>query len=101
MLEENHLLRLLKRELNDGEAEVISLAVERQADLVLLDETEARRIAELYGLSKTGVIGIPIRAKMEGKVQSFEERNNLRQLGGFWIAEDLYRHALQAVGELD
>ncbi len=41
------LLRLLKRELDDGEAEAIALAVERQADLILLDEWEARRIADL------------------------------------------------------
>ena len=56
--EDSNLLRLLKHELNEGEAEVIALAIERQADLVLLDETEARRIAELYHLSKTGVVGI-------------------------------------------
>jgi len=97
---DSNLLQLLKRELNEGEAEVIALAIERQADLVLLDETEARRIAELYELSKTGVVGILIRAKLEGKVHSLqEELDALRQRGGFWIAEDLYRRALESVGE--
>jgi len=38
------LLRLLKRDLDEGEAEGVALAVSQQADLVLLDESEARRI---------------------------------------------------------
>lgn len=94
------LLRLLKRDLDDGEAEVIALAVERQADLVLLDESDARRIAELYGLPRTGVVGLLIRAKREGKIQSLQvELERLRSQAGFWIEERLYQRALRAVGE--
>jgi len=37
--EEAVFLRLLRRDLDDGEAEVIALAVEHLADLVLLDES--------------------------------------------------------------
>jgi len=93
-------LRLLRRDLNEGEAEVIALALAQQADLVLLDESEARRIAELCGLVKTGVIGVLMRAKREGKVRSLRaELDNLRHQGGFWIEEGLYHWALRAVGE--
>jgi len=98
--QDDHLLRLLRRELDEGEAEVIALAVEREANLVLLDETEARSVADLYGLSKTGVVGILIRAKLEGKVESLrKELDALREQGGFWIAESLYRRVLEFVGE--
>jgi len=38
------LLRLLKQELHEGEAEAIALAIELGADLVLLDETEAETL---------------------------------------------------------
>ncbi len=94
------LLRLLKRELDDGEAEAIALAVERQADLILLDEWEARRIADLYGLAKTGVIGILIRSKRYGHIASLKaELDKLREPGGFWIDEPLYQRALSVVGE--
>ena len=100
--ENDALLRLLRRELDDGEAEVIALAVERQADLVLLDEWEARRIADLYGLAKTGVIGILIRAKRDGHIASLRaEIDKLRDPGGFWIDESLYLRALSVVGEKD
>lgn len=93
------LVRLLQRDLDDGESEVIALAIERRADLVLLDETEARRIARMYALPKTGVIGVLMRAKREGVIDSLrKELDNLR-LEGFWIEERLYREALIAVGE--
>ena len=94
------LLRLLKRDLDEGESEVIALAIERQADLILLDETDARQVAKRYSLPKTGVIGVLIRAKREGKIASLQaELDKLRSQGGFWIAEKLYQQALRAVGE--
>jgi predicted nucleic acid-binding protein len=94
------LVRLLRRDLDNGESEAITLAIERQADLIFLDESEARRIAEIYDLSKTGVIGILIRAKREGQIDSLRaELDRLRKLGGFWIEDRLYHRALVAVEE--
>lgn len=99
-VQNNNLVRLLKRELDSGEAEVLALAIESQASLVLLDEAEARRIAGTFGLKKTGVIGILIRAKLEGKIERLQtELDNLRLKAGFWIDERLYRRALSEVGE--
>jgi predicted nucleic acid-binding protein len=86
--------------LDDGEAEVISLAIELKASLILLDETEARRVAGLYELNKTGAVGVLIRARLEGKIESLRpELDRLRIESGFWIEERLYRQALSAVGE--
>lgn len=94
------LLRLLKRDLDDGESEVIALAVDQKAMLVLLDETEARRTADLYGLSKTGIVGVLIRAKQERQIESLKtELDRLLNQGGFWIEERLYKRVLKAVGE--
>ena len=94
------VVRLLKLELHDGEAEAIALAIEQHPEIVFLDETEARRVADAYGLHKTGLIGILLRAKLEGKVQSLRgELDRLRQEAGFWIGDDVYQQALQAVGE--
>jgi len=94
------LLKILKSELDNGESEAITLALEMKAELLLIDETEGRRIAALYGLPKTGVVGILMRAKMEGRIKSLQkELDALRQGGGFWIAEALYRKALEIVNE--
>jgi len=96
------LLRLLKRDLDDGEAEVITLSIEQEADLVLLDEADARETADLYELSKTGAIGLLIRAKQEGYIDLLKpELDRLLHQGGFWIEEGLYRRVLDAVDEAD
>ncbi len=94
------LLPLLKLDLDDGEAEVIALALELRADLVLIDESEGRRIAGLYNLPKIGTVGLLIRAKREGRISSLRvELDRLRREGGFWMKEALYLRVLQAVGE--
>ncbi len=65
-----------------------------------MDETEARRVADIYGLHKTGVVGLLMRAKMEGRISSLrQELDRLRQDAGFWISASLYQQALEAVGE--
>lgn len=94
------LAKSLKRILDDGEAEAIALAVQEKPDAVLLDESEARKAADVHGLIKTGVVGLLIRAKQQGKVTCLKDYlDRLRDEAGFWIDESLYRAALQAVGE--
>jgi uncharacterized protein len=99
-VETSFLLQSLKQDLDDGEAEVIALALVLEAGLVLLDESEARRKAEAFGLTKTGIVGLLMRARFEGKIPELRpELDRLRIEGGFWIDDGLYRKALQAVKE--
>ncbi|WP_214020764.1 DUF3368 domain-containing protein, partial [Methanoculleus sp.] len=64
---------------------------------LLLDESEARRVAGLYGLPVTGIIGLLLQAKQEGLVSSLEEEmDRLREQGNFWIQDALYRRVLEA-----
>lgn len=94
------LVRFLQKDLHAGESETIALAVECCPEIVFMDESEARRIAGIYRLKKSGVIGILIRAKREGRILSLkEELDRLRNDAGFWIGEEIYRKALEAVGE--
>ncbi|NVO65958.1 DUF3368 domain-containing protein [Methanofollis tationis] len=67
-------------------------------DILLLDETEARRIAGLYNLPVTGIIGILLQAKAEGRVASMREEMD-GEGGGFWIQDALYRRILTVTGE--
>ncbi len=94
------LLRSLRHELDEGEAEVLALAIEHEASLVLLDESEARRVASVFALEKTGAIGVLIRAKLEGRIDSLRtDLDRMRSETGFWIEEGLYKRVLQEVGE--
>ena len=61
---------------------------------------EVRRTADLYGLSKTGTVGVLIRAKQERHIESLKaELDRLLNQGGFWIEERLYKRVLKAMGE--
>lgn len=99
-IEETPLLQLLLKDLDIGESETIAYAIENKNALVLLDEEDAREIADLYGIEKTGVIGILMRAKLEGKISLLRPvMDELRNNAGFWIKDSLYEGALKTVGE--
>ena len=76
------------------------LALERAADLILLGDYEAREVARNYRLNITGVVGILIRAKGEGKIGSLKEELEKLKETGFWINEDLCTRALREADEL-
>ena len=44
--------------LHRGEQEAISLAIQLSADLIILDERVARKVAESYGIPVTGTLGL-------------------------------------------
>jgi len=52
------LVQLLRQTLDSGEAAAIALALERQVDLLLLDEWDGRKVSKSLGLQVTGVLGI-------------------------------------------
>ena len=49
-------------ELDEGEREALSLAVEVSADLVLIDDARGREAARRVGLNMTGTLGVLVRA---------------------------------------
>ncbi|MGB9885820.1 MAG: DUF3368 domain-containing protein [Moorellales bacterium] len=95
------LVVMLRRELDDGEAEAIALAREKKAEVVLLDETDARRIAEVLGIPRAGVVGVLLRARLEGRIPSLQaELDRLRRERGFRLADTIYRAVLERAGEV-
>ena len=53
----------LREDLDPGEAEAIVLAIERGADLLLVDERRGRRSATAADLTVTGLLGVVPRAR--------------------------------------
>ena len=80
-------------ELDLGETAAICYAVEHDADLVLLDERDGRRVARRHDLEVTGVIGILLRGAKTDEVELEQELDALRE-AGFWISDELYERAL-------
>jgi predicted nucleic acid-binding protein len=85
--------------LDEGESEAIVLALQESADLILLDDYEARELARTYGLKITGTIGLLIKAKYEGDISSIDEMLKKLRRTGFWLSDDLYTKILRDEGE--
>jgi predicted nucleic acid-binding protein len=92
-VERSDLFVELFHELDLGETAAICYAVEQNADLVLLDERDGRRVARRHDLNVTGVIGILLRGAKAGVVNLAHELDALRE-AGFWISDDLYEQIL-------
>jgi predicted nucleic acid-binding protein len=100
--QDQFLVGALERDLDRGEAETITLALESKADLVLLDEREGLRAARRLGLHVIGVIGILLDAKARGEVKSVRSHlDALRRVAGFYLTDVVYDHALRVAGEGD
>lgn len=88
------LFKLLRSSIDEGESGAIALAIESGAGLILLDDSDAREKARLYGLKITGTLGIILRAKREGKIPSLKKVIVALKEGGFWIDNMLEKKLL-------
>jgi hypothetical protein len=96
------LAEALTSELDFGEAEAIALAVEMQADQVLIDERRGRLVASRLNLSYTGMLGIFVEAKSQGLIAEVKPLlDALINEAGFWVAESLYNNVLELVDEVN
>lgn len=94
------LVKVLQRELDEGEAEAIALGLQVEADWLLLDEREGRRVAKSLKLKVTGTLGILLRAKYAGQLESVRETmEQLQQQSGFRIGPELFAELLEKAGE--
>ena len=94
------LARVLALELDQGEAEAIALALELGVKHILMDEHDGRAKAKSLGLRPVGILGILLRAKRDGKLDSVHAAMQaLRRQAGFFIAQPLFLEILYEAGE--
>ncbi|HLH61566.1 MAG TPA: DUF3368 domain-containing protein [Ktedonobacteraceae bacterium] len=95
------LVKRLMQQLDAGEAEAIALAIEKRADLLLLDEQRGRQAAKQLGLAVTGLLGILVVAKQHGYLAAVKPiLHELMSVAGFWINRELYMRILESCSEL-
>ncbi len=86
--------------IHQGEAEAICLSLEKKAKLCLIDDKDARTIAQLHDLPVTGTLGILLKAKKTGLISSIKQLiDKLRDEHHFWIREDMYQKVLHIAKE--
>lgn len=96
------LVSLLRAELDEGEAEAIALARQEQVSVILLDEKDARRVAQRLNLQVLGTVGILIWARRVGAIASLREQlDALQTQGRFRLSQSVYEEALRIVGEVE
>ena len=99
-VENQDIVRVLRQDLDAGEAETIALALEKKADLLLMDERLGRETAKYLGLQYIGLIGVLISAKRTGIIGSIKPcLAALRDIAGFRVSDALYTRVLRDEGE--
>jgi predicted nucleic acid-binding protein len=86
-------------DLDEGEAEVLILAHEQQADLVILDEIMGRRYAKQMNLKLTGTLGILLNAKKKGIINEIRPLLNELISKGSWLNPALVAKAIEMAEE--
>lgn len=97
----NAVVEALQNELDLGEAQAIALALELQADQLLIDERLGRTVAARLNLRYTGILGILIEAKSQALISEVKPMlDALINQAGFWVGEPLYERVLRLAGEI-
>lgn len=93
------LTHLAGSEIGPGERAVISWAATHRGFIAVLDDREARKIAQELNIKVLGTVGIVLRLKKAGLISEAKPHlAKIRQVGGF-ISEELFREALHTAGE--
>ncbi|MBX9254310.1 DUF3368 domain-containing protein [Desmonostoc muscorum CCALA 125] len=90
----------LKTQIDAGEAEAIALAMELEDIFIILDDRNARRIAQQLSLKVIGTVGMLLRAKQKNVIAEIKPLLTALEAADFRIAEPLVHNALRLAGEL-
>jgi predicted nucleic acid-binding protein len=88
-------VEILLADLDLGEAEVIVLAKEINADIVVMDDLDARRFARRVGLGLIGTMGLLLAAHLRGEISSVQKEIERLQAFGFRVAPPLVQAILR------
>ncbi len=86
-------------QIDKGESSAIALALETNNSTLILDDFKARKVATQLGLNFTGTIGVIIKAKLTGKIESVKPFLLKIKQTDFRISPELETKALMEAHE--
>ena len=92
--------QLLEMQVDKGESSAMALALEMPESTIVIDDYKARKVADHLGINYTGTIGVLIKAKLLGIIQSIKPLLAKIKETNFRISAELEEKALQESGEL-
>jgi predicted nucleic acid-binding protein len=91
--------QLLEMQIDKGESSAITLALETSENTLIIDDYKARKVAEQLGLNFTSTIGVIIKAKHLGIIDSIKPYIEKIRETNFRISTELEIKALQEANE--
>src|SRR5215210_1812287 len=95
-----HQQQLLEKEVDKGEASVISLAIEKENSLLILDDLKARKLAAKLSIQYTGTLGVFLKAKERGIILALKPILLNIQKTNFRFSDKVFEELLEIAGEL-
>lgn len=95
----NRLFTFLNSEVDAGEASVIALALEERDCILILDDLKARKLADKLQLDYSGTLGLILKAKQSGIIETIVPIMNKIQTTNFRFSEEVFRQILALAGE--
>ena len=90
-----NILKRSQTSLDKGESEVIALAIEKNAEGVVIDEKKGRKVAKAMGLKVIGTLGLLALAHTKGIIEDMEKVIKEVKDQGFFISDKHLRDIRQ------
>lgn len=98
---DRQIVAVLLADLDKGEAEAIALARELEADRLVMDDLDARRVARRLGLDTVGTLGLLLAARLRGELASLKQEIDRLHREGFRVSSALVEAVLREAGEVE
>ncbi|WP_201216875.1 DUF3368 domain-containing protein [Halochromatium roseum] len=98
-VQDRNLIRALRLSIDLGESATLALAMERGDARVILDDLKGRKVAQRLGVPYTGLVGVAIKGKRTGVIESVGSVLERLKQAGFRLSTAMEHEALRLAGE--